>query len=132
MPMDFYKSRDGTASRIHVIAANLTGVIAEMVEQTLHQQPDIQLLGGIQQWDEIDNTIAETDVLVLGVENVYAPPEVCFDFLRHYPNLKILLLTTTDDDAIAYWRALHCQQVQVTSSQSLIESIRQIYALSPF
>jgi hypothetical protein len=132
MPMESYRSRDGTASRIHVIAANLTGVVAEMVQQTLQQQLDIQLLGGIKRWEEIDAVIPETDVLVLGVENVYSPPEDCFRFLRQYPNLKILLLTTTDEDAIAYWRALHCQPIQMTSSQSLIESIRQIYALSPF
>jgi hypothetical protein len=132
MPMESYRSRDGTASRIRVIAANLAGVVAEMLQKTLQQQSDIQLLGGIKQWHEIDAVIHETDVLVLGVENVHSPPADCFRLLGQYPNLKILLLTTTDEDAIAYWRALHCQSVQVTSSQSLIESIRQIYALSPF
>lgn len=132
MPMDSYRSKDGTASRIYVIAANLTGIVAEMVQKTLQQESDIQLIGGIKRWEEIDAVMPETDVLVLGVENVYSPPEDCFRFLRQYPNLKILLLTTTSDDAIAYWRALHCQPIEMTSSQSLIESIRQIYALSPF
>lgn len=129
--MDSYRSRYGTTSVIHVLIANLTGMVAEMVQQTLQQQPDVKLLGDIKEWEEIDAAIAETDVLVLGVDDVYSPPEDCFRFLGNYPNLKILLLTTTGNEAIAYWRALHCHQTQVTSSQSLIESIRHIYSLSP-
>jgi hypothetical protein len=132
MPMESYRSRDGTASRIRVIAANLAGVVAELLQRALQQQSDIQLIGGIKQWHEIDAVIHETDVLVLGVEDIHSPPVDCFRFLSQYPNLKILLLTTTDEDAIAYWRALHCQQIRVSSSQSLIKSIRQIYDLSPF
>lgn len=129
--MDSYRSRYGTTSVIHVLIANLTGMVAEMVQQTFQQQPDVKLLGDIKEWEEIDAAIAETDVLVLGVDDVYSPPEDCFRFLCNYPNLKILLLTTTGNEAIAYWRALHCHQMQVTSSQSLIESIRHIYSLSP-
>lgn len=129
--MDSYRSRYGTTSVIHVLIANLTGMVAEMVQQTLQQQPDVKLLGDIKEWEEIDAAIAETDVLVLGVDDIYSPPEDCFRFLSSYPNLKILLLTTTGNEAIAYWRALHCHQTQVTSSQSLIESIRHIYSLSP-
>lgn len=130
--MDSSRDRNGAASVIHVLIANLTGVVAEMVQQTLQQQPDIKLLDEIKKWEEIDAAIAETDVLVLGVDDVYSPPEAYFRFLSNYPNLKILLLTTTTDEAIAYWRALYCHQIQIISSQTLIESIRQIYSLSPF
>jgi hypothetical protein len=63
---------------------------------------------------------------------VYSPPKDYVQLLSRFPNLKILLITTTNDEAIAYWRALHCHQMQVTSSQSLVESIRQIYSLSSF
>lgn len=130
--MDSYRDRYETTSVIHVLLANLTGVVAEMVQQTFQQQADIKLLGDIKRWEDIDSEIAETDVLVLGVDDVYSLPEGCFQVLNNYPNLKIVLLTTTSDEAIAYWRALHCRQIQVTSSQSLIASIRQIYSLSPF
>ncbi|PZV10623.1 MAG: hypothetical protein DCF22_16190 [Leptolyngbya sp.] len=117
---------------IHVLIANLSGVVAAMVKQTVQQQPDLKLLGSIEGGMEIDVAVAETDVLVLGADDVYSPPEICLRLLSDYPNLKILVLKTTNDDAIAYWRALHCRQMQVMSSQTLIESIRQIYSLSPF
>lgn len=129
--MDAHRGSHGAAV-IHVLIANLSGVVAAMVKQTVQQQPDLKLLGSIEGGMEIDVAVAETDVLVLGADDVYSPPEICLRLLSDYPNLKILVLKTTNDDAIAYWRALHCRQMQVMSSQTLIESIRQIYSLSPF
>lgn len=129
--MDFHRGGHGTEV-IHVLIANLAGVVAEMVKQTVQQQSNIELLGSVEGWGEIDAAIAETDVLVLGADNVYSPPENCLRLLSDYPNLKILVLTTTSDEAIAYWRALYCHQIQIISSQTLIEAIRQIYSLSPF
>lgn len=129
--MDSHRGSHGTAM-IHVLIANLSGVVAEMVQQTVQQQPDLRLLGSVEGGLEIDAAVAETDVLVLGADEVYSPPEICLRLLSDYPNLKILVLTTTNDEAIAYWRALHSHQMQVVSSQTLIESIRQIYSLSPF
>jgi hypothetical protein len=130
--MNSHRDRHETTSVIHVLIANLAGVVVEMLQQTLHHQSDIKLLEAVEGWEEINAAIAETNVLVLGVNDVYAPPEDCFQLLSKQPSLKILLLTTTGDEAIAYWRALHCHPMQVTSSQSLIESIRQLYSLSPF
>jgi response regulator of citrate/malate metabolism len=129
--MDAHSDRYGAASVIHVLIANFTGVVAEMVQESFQQQPDIKLIGNIKEWEEINAVVAETDVLVVGADDVYSPPEDCLQLLSNCPNLKILVLTNTSDEAIAYWRALHCHQMQVTSSQNLIESIRQIHSLSP-
>jgi len=129
--MNSHRESHGTAS-IHVLIANLTGVVAEMIKQTFQQHPDLELLGSTEGWKEIDAAVAETDVLILGADDVYSPPEICLRLLSNHPNLKILVLTTATDEAVAYWRALHCDHMQVTSSQTLIESIRQIYSLSPF
>lgn len=130
--MNSRRDRHRTTGSIRVLVANLTGIVAEMIQQTLQQQPDIELIANVQGWAEIDTVVAETDVLLVGVDNLYSLPEFCFRCLSNYPNLKILLLTTTGDEAIAYWRALHCHQLQVISSQSLVESVRQLCSLSIF
>jgi hypothetical protein len=118
-------------SNIRVLIANLSGVVAEIVTRAIQQEPGIEWLGNVEEWGELAVAIAQADILILGVDDVYTLPERCFRLLGDYPNLKIFLLTIPDNEAIAYWRTLHCQPVQVTSSQSLIESIRQIYSLSP-
>ena len=127
-----HKTRHEITSAIHVLITNLTGVIAEIVEQALQQQPDIELLGNVEGWEAVTAAVARADILLLGADNVYSPPEGCLHLLSDYPNLKILVMMTSNAEAIAYWRALHCRQLQVISSQSLIESIRQIHTLSPF
>ncbi|MBU7587373.1 MAG: hypothetical protein KAF91_31845 [Nostoc sp. TH1S01] len=119
-------------SIIRVLITNLRGVIATIVEQAIQQQPDIELLGNVNEWEALIPFLPRADILVLNVENVYSPPESCFQILHEYPNLKIFVLNTRDDEAIIYWRALYCQQIQIISSQTLIESIRQIHSLSPF
>jgi hypothetical protein len=135
--MAFYRIRDGTVDCINVITANLTGAIADMIEQTLQQQPDMQLLCKVPSWETLETAaiadfMVQADVLVLGVEDVYSLPEDCFRLLNQYLNLKVLLLTVAGNEAIVYWRDLHCQQMQVLSSQGLFESIRQIHSLSKF
>jgi hypothetical protein len=119
-------------ANIRVLTFNLPLVVADWVHQMLQQQSDIDCTEPINEWDAVVAMMHQTDVLLLGTDDVYVLPECCFQLLGDYPRLKIVLLTTAGNEAIVYWRALHCQQMQVTSSQLLIEAIRQIYALSPF
>lgn len=129
--MNSSRGRGETPTAIRVLFANLTGMVAEIIQQAFQQHSDINVLGNFEEWEKVHVLIAETDVLILGVNDVYSLPENCFQLLSNYPNLKILLLATTHDAAIAYWRSLHCHQIHVTSSRSLIESVREIYLLSP-
>jgi hypothetical protein len=115
---------------IPVLTFNLPKVIADLIHQMLQQQSDIEWLGAIERWDEIATMMHQADVLLLGTDDVYTLPEFCFQLLGDYPRLKIVLLTMTGNEAIAYWRTLHCQQMQVLSSQALIDSIRQIHTIS--
>lgn len=130
--MNSHEIQHKPTSVIRVLITNLRGVIATIIEQAIQQQPDLEFLGNVEGWDALTPLLPKADILVLSVENVYSPPENCFQTLHDYPNLKILVLTTHDDEAIVYWRALYCQQIQVISSQTLIESIRQIHSLSAF
>jgi hypothetical protein len=111
---------------IRVLTFNLPNVIADRVHQMLQQQPDLDCLGVIEEWDMVVAMMHQTDVLLLGADDVYALPEFCFQLLGGYPRLKIVLLTTAGNEAIAYRRDLHCQQMSVLSSQGLIDSIRGV------
>jgi hypothetical protein len=113
-------------ANIRVLTFNLPPVVADWVHQMLQQQSDIDWLGAINEWDAGVAMMHQTDVLLLGTDDVYALPECCFQLLGDYPRLKIVLLTTAGNEAIVYWRDLHCQQMQVVSSQGLIESIRGV------
>ncbi|XHX78694.1 MAG: hypothetical protein RBJ76_01830 [Stenomitos frigidus ULC029] len=114
------------------MTANLTGVVAELITQTIQQQPDIELLGAVRQWSEVNALLSKATIFVVGVEDEIFSSEICLGLLNNYPKLKILILRANSDEGIAYWLALYRQPMQVVSSHSLIESIRQIHLLSPF
>jgi hypothetical protein len=116
---------------IRVLTVDLAGVVADRVHQTLQQQSDISLIGSTTQWKDVVSAIDQVDILILGVNDVYSLPESCFQLLGNCPNLKIILLDVAANQAIVYWRTLHCQQMQILSSQTLIESLRQIHFGSP-
>ena len=130
--MDSFRSKHEERSNIRVLIANLTGVVAELITQAIHQQPDIELLGAVRQWSEVNVLIGKATIFVVGVEDEVFSSEICLELLNNYPELKILILRANSDEGIAYWLALHRQPMQVVSSHSLIESMRQIHSLSPF
>jgi hypothetical protein len=129
--MNFFSSRHEEISNIRVLIANLNGVVAELIAQTIQQQPDIELLGTVKEWNEVNSLINKATIFVLGSDEEVSS-DTYLALLNDYPQLKILILRAEGDEGTVYWRTLHCQQMQVISAQSLIESIRQIHSLSPF
>jgi hypothetical protein len=129
--MNFFSSRHEEISNIRVLIANLSGVVAELIAQTIQQQPDIELLGTVKEWNEVNSLINKATIFVLGSDEKVSS-DTYLALLNDYPQLKILILRAEGDEGTVYWRTLHCQQMQVISAQSLIESIRQIHSLSPF
>jgi hypothetical protein len=124
-----FRSRYEETSNIRVVIANLTGVVAELITQSIQQQPDIELLGTVREWNEVNALIGEATIFMIGFENETFSAQTCLWLLNDYPQLKILILRADSNEGIVYWRVLHCQQMQVISAQTLIESIRHIHLL---
>lgn len=116
-------------SNIRVLAANFTGIIAELIVQEMKRQPDIDLLGTVSTWNEANMLMREATIFVVGFEDEVFSSSICMDLLNNYPQLKILILRANSDEGIMYWKVLHSQQIQVISAQTLIESIRYIRSL---
>lgn len=127
--MNSFRNRYGEPSNIRVLLANLTGIVAELITQAIQQQPDIDLLGTVTGWNEANALIGKATIFVIGFEDETFSSETCLWLLNDYPPLKILILRADSDEGIVYWRALHCQQMQTISAQTLIESIRCIHSL---
>jgi len=55
--MNSFRSRHEETTAIRVLIANVTGVVAELIAQVIQQQPDIELLGAVTGWNEV-NTLS--------------------------------------------------------------------------
>jgi hypothetical protein len=113
-------------SIIRVLIANFTGIISELIIQEIQNQPDIDLLGTVGAWNEVNALMGEATIFVVGFEDDVFSFSTCLSLLNDYPQLKILILRGNSDEGTMYWKVLHSQQMQVISAQTLIESIRQI------
>jgi hypothetical protein len=116
---------------LHVLVVGTTGMLAELVDQTIKNQPDMQLLGHLEQWMDITAELGiQADVVVVEVEAFDPEPEPCIHLICTFPHLRILMLTNQDNSAIAYWLGLHHHHLHIASSQMLVDSIRQLRDLN--
>ena len=116
---------------LHVLAIGTRGVLAELVDQTIKKQPDMQLLEHLEQWIDVTAELAiQADVVVMEVEALEPEPEPCIRLLSTFPHLRILMLANQDNAAIAYWLGLHRHPLYIASSQVLVDSIRQLHGLN--
>jgi hypothetical protein len=116
---------------IRVLAANLSAVLIGLAVQLIAQQPDMVLVGQVH--GSIDLLVAVghgVDVLILGAPQVYPMPAICSHLLNEYPDLRILVVTSTGEAAMLYWLGLRRQQLSAVSAVALISSIRHAYALN--
>lgn len=125
--MNFFRSKN-EKTKICVLTANLTGIVAELIAQAIEHQPDIELLGNVTKWSEINDFASRTTIFIIGSEDEIFSSKTCLPLLNDYPQLKILILKAGNEGSV-YWRVLHCEQFQVLSAQILIESIRYIHSL---
>jgi DNA-binding NarL/FixJ family response regulator len=124
-----FKNRSEEPYNIRVLIANLVGVVAELITQLMQQQPDIELLGTVREWHEVNALIGKATIFIIGFEDEIFSAEACLWLLNDYPQLKILILRADGDIGTVYWRTLHCQQMQVISAQTLIEFICRTHSL---
>jgi hypothetical protein len=116
---------------IHIMVVGTIGVLTDLIDQTLTNQPDMQFIGHVEQWIDITAELGtQADVAVLEVETFDSVPEPIIRLISTFPHLRILMLTKHDNAAAACWLGLQQQQLCIASTQMLVDSIRQLRNLN--
>ena len=127
-------SQDGSTIQppvIRVLVANLPVSLFERVMSLAVQQPDIVLVGQVQDPVELLMAVGSgVDVLILGAPQADPMPGICSHLLSEYPDLRILVLASTGEAAILYWLGLRRQQLHPLSAAALLSGIRHAYSLN--
>jgi hypothetical protein len=115
---------------IRVLIASMPPLLAEIVAQAIHSQPDMVLLGRTQGFPGLlFEAGQQVDVLLLTAESLYPPPVMCRDLLKAFPHLRMLVMTPSADRAVLYWLGPRRRRMKTLSTSALLRNIRQIYAL---
>jgi DNA-binding NarL/FixJ family response regulator len=105
---------------IRVLVANRPRLIRELVTATIAEQPDIEVVGEIQQDEDLQIAVEETkpDVLIVALEHTGTLSDLCESILRNNPRIRVIAIASDRNSSMFYSASLHIQSNQIEASEA--------------
>lgn len=99
---------------IRVLVANRPRLIRELVMATIADQPDIEIVGEIQQETELEHAVEEThpDFLIVALERSNSLPDICKNILRNHPRMRVIAIAADRNSSMFYWTSLSIRRIK--------------------
>jgi len=100
----------------------------ELVLATVGDQPDIEIVGEIEDEMDIENAIATTrpDFLIVALEKSNRLSAICDLVLQNHPQLKVIAIASDRNSTMFYWASLEIKSHRIeTSEDGVLETIRK-------
>jgi hypothetical protein len=113
--------------RIRVVVANRPRMMRELLLATISDQPDIEIVGELQDDTLVFETVERTqpDFLIIALEETGERPALCDLILDRYPQTRIIALSPDGNLSIFYWASLSIRSNQLeTSEQGILNALR--------
>ncbi len=105
--------------KTRVLVANQPRLMRELVLETIGDQPDIEVVGELQDDSQIPDAVEQThpDFLIVALRNEDERPQICDLLLHRHPQMRILALAPDRNSSIFYWASLDIHAKAVEASQ---------------
>lgn len=105
---------------IRVLVANRPRLIRELVVATISEQPDIEIVGEIQQESEIVSAVEKTepDFLIVALEKSNRLPDICNSILKNHPQMRVIAIAPDRNSSMFYWTSLSIQSNHIEASEA--------------
>jgi len=103
-------------------------LIRELVLATVGDQPDIEIVGEIQDEMDIEDAITTTrpDFLIVALEKSNRLSVICDLVLQNHPQLKVIAIAPDRNSTMFYWASLEIKSHRIeTSENGVLETIRK-------
>jgi AmiR/NasT family two-component response regulator len=116
--MEIQKSM--TEKAVRVLVANSPRLMRELVMAVLADQPDIEVIGEIQDDRELSIAIeaAQPDVLIVALDDSETHTARCGFLIGRYPKMKILALAPEQNRGLFYWAVVDVRTKRLESSEA--------------
>lgn len=110
--------------RVRVLVANRPRLMREMVLATIADQPDIEIVGDVEQAPNLTELVEQVqpDVLIVALDDQEKRSGECGFLLGRYPRMRILALAPEQNRGIFYWAIIDIRTRPVESSEAGILS----------
>ena len=120
---------------IRVLVANRPRLMRELVMATIADQPDIEIVGEVQEDQEeqeesaiksaVDTT--QPDFLIVALDRRDRLSVFCQSILQSHPQVKIIAIAPDRNTSVFYWASLHVQSNEIETSESgVLNALRDI------
>ena len=111
--------------KIRVLVANYPRLMRDLVLATVSDQPDIEVLGALEDESQIARVVAKTqpDFVIVGLERPNERPAICDYLLSRYPSVKVLAVAPEQDNTVFFWSDIRSAAIE-SSEESILKVIR--------
>jgi hypothetical protein len=113
--------------KIKVLIANRPRLMRELVVATISEQPDIEIVGVLEDEASILGTVEQSppDVLIVALDRSEDRPHICDILLERFPYMRILALAAERNSTIFYWASLDIRSNRIENSgESILSALR--------
>src|ERR1043166_4200530 len=108
---------------IRVLVANQPRLMRELLVATISEQPDIEIVGEVEDDSELASTVEKTrpDFLIVELAKFNRLPPACHALLQSYPQMKVIAVSSDRDSSMFYWTALKVQSNEIEASEAGVD-----------
>jgi AmiR/NasT family two-component response regulator len=114
--------------RVRVLVANHPRLMRELVLATIADQPDIEVVGEVQNEGELAEIVEQVlpDVLILAMDEPEKRQGQCGFLLGRHPDMRILALAPEQNRGIFYWAVVDIRTKALESSEAgILNAVRE-------
>ena len=100
--------------KIRVLVANRPRLMRDLVLATVSEQPDIEVLGALEDESQIAQAVADMqpDFVIVGLDKAHERPAICDYLLSHHPLIKVLAVAADEDNSVFFWSDIRSAAVE--------------------
>ena len=104
---------------IRVLVANRPRLMRETILATFADQPDIEIVGEVEDESEIFESVKRTspNFVVIALDNPEERPPICDALLREHPEVRVIAVAPAKNYVVYYWASLDIHSTSVEASE---------------
>jgi DNA-binding NarL/FixJ family response regulator len=104
---------------IRVLVANRPRLMRELILATVGDQPDIEIVGEVENETDIEKAVATTrpDFLIVALEKSNRLSRACDLVLQNHPQLKVIAIAADRNSTMFYWASLKIKSHRIEASE---------------
>jgi chemotaxis response regulator CheB len=104
---------------IRVLVANHPRLMRETILTTFADQPDIEIVGEVEEESEIFESVKKTlpNFVVIALDHPGKRPPICDLLLREHPEVRVIAVAPAKNYVVYYWASLDIHSSNIEASE---------------